>query len=66
MGPSGPGAGKEVPRCYPGLLHNPLLLWRTQRRLHCQWQRRYSQSAVGINGHVLTMFSRTCMSLLSV
>lgn len=41
MGPPRPGAGEEVPRCDPGLLHNPLLFRRTQRRLHCQWQRRY-------------------------
>lgn len=36
LGPARPGAGEEVPRCDPGLLHNPLLLRRAQRRLHCQ------------------------------
>lgn len=30
LGPARPGAGEEVPRCDPGLLHNPLLLRRAQ------------------------------------
>lgn len=37
LGPARPGAGQEVPRCDPGLLHNPLLLRRAQWRFHCQW-----------------------------
>lgn len=40
LGPARPGAGEEVPRCDPGLLHNPLLLWRAQWRFHCQRQWR--------------------------
>lgn len=45
VGSSRSGAGAEVPRCDPGLLHHPLLLWRAQWRLYCQWQRRYGRVA---------------------
>lgn len=30
MGLAGPGAGEEIPRGDPGLLHHPFLLWRAQ------------------------------------
>lgn len=34
MGPAGPGAGEEIPRGDPGLLHHPFLLRGPQRGLH--------------------------------
>lgn len=62
VGPSRPGAGEEVPRCDPGLLHNPLLLWRTQRRLHCQWQRRCSSAPLVLssNNHLVSSYFFLC------